>query len=198
MSELSAAQLLLIVNGFALLALLLFGMSARGIACRLWEVKWCKKKLGFFRFLIAIIPMISCLAVLAVGLFAVGMSHGSRPETYQAALFILGCLGSFFLLVACCFGVLLTDLLWAAVMVMVFIYFSLINPALYVRCWADSNFAWAQLWLVEQYQQGTGGLKKSDSMARVWTEKAAISGSAEAQYEFAKIQRRSKKARTFF
>ena len=198
MNELSAAQLLLIVNGYVFLAFLLFGMSARGIVCRVWDGKWCKKKLRFFRFLIAIIPMISCLAILAMGLFALGMSHGSRPENYQVALFILGCLGPFFLLVVWCFGVLLTDLLWAAAMVMVLIYFSLINPALYIRCWANSNFAWAQLWLVEQYQQGTGGLKQSDSMARVWTEKAALNGSAEAQYEFAKIQKRSKKARTFF
>ena len=99
MSEISTSQLLLIVNAYVLLGLMVFAISARALICRLWEGGRRMKKLRSLRFLIAIVPMLSCLAALAFGLFALAMSHGSRPESYQVVLFVLGCLTPFVLLI---------------------------------------------------------------------------------------------------
>lgn len=198
MNELSTSQLLLLVNSYALIALLVFGVSARELFCQLIQGDRCKKKLRFIKFLIAIVPMLSCLALLMFGLFAIGMSHGSRPKDYQVILFVLGCLIPFALFIIWIIGFWLIDVVWVVTTMSLLFYFSFVNPALYVRYWADDNYQWAQLWIGDHYQEGSGGLHQSQSTARVWYKKAALNGSAKAQYKMARSERRSKNAIKYY
>ncbi len=101
MNEISTSQLLLLVNLYVVLALLLFGISVRELFGQLRQGNRCNKKLRVIKFLIAIVPTLSCLALLAFGIFAMGMSHGSRPKDYQIILFILGCLSPIVLFLFC-------------------------------------------------------------------------------------------------
>lgn len=198
MNDLSPSQLLLIVNGYVLLGLMVFAMSARALVCRLWEGSWCMKKLRLIRFLIAIVPMLTCLAALAFGLFVLGMSHGSGPENYQVALFVLGCLTPFALLILWIIGFLVVDAVWVVALTSVLFYFSFINPVLYMRYWAEDNYQWAQLWIAEYYEGGRGGGEMSEPMARSWYKKAALNGSAKAQYKMAGTERHSKNAKKYY
>jgi len=198
MDNITATQLLLIVNFYVLLGIMIFVMSARALVCRLWKSNWCKKKLRAVKFLIAIVPMLSCLAALAFGIFAIGMAHGARPENYQVILFILGCLTPVFLLILWIIGFLLVDVIWVVGLMSVLFYFSLINPALYLRYWADASYSWAQIQMAGYYEKGKGGVELSESRARFWYKKAALNGSAEAQYRMAGTERRSKNARKYY
>ena len=146
MNELSTSQLLLIVNLYVVLALLVIGISARQLFCRLRRGNRSNKQLRFIKFFIAVVPMLSCLALLAFGIFAMGMSHGSGPKDYQVILFILGCLSPIVLFILWIVGFYLIDMVWIVSMTSLFFYFSFINPALYVRFWAEDNYQWAQLW----------------------------------------------------
>lgn len=77
-------------------------------------------------------------------------------------------------------------------------YFSFVNPALYVRYLANDNYKWAQLWIADHYKEGSGGLDQSNSTARVWYKKAALSGSATAQYTITRTERCSKNAIKYY
>ena len=92
MYDLTPIQRLLIVNAYLFLALVVFGLSANALVCRLKKGTRCAQRHRVIKSIVAIPLMLSCLALLAMGLFAIGMSHGSRPEGYQVVLFILGCL----------------------------------------------------------------------------------------------------------
>lgn len=106
-----------------------------------------QKKLRSLKFLIAIVPMLTCLAALAFGLFALAMSHGSGPESYQVVLFVVGCLTPFVLLILWIIGFLAADILLVVTLTSVFIY---------LRYWAEDNYQWAQLWIAEYYEGGRG------------------------------------------
>lgn len=190
--------LLLIVNLYLLLAILLFALSANDLACQIRNGTRCAKHHRKIKFIVAFPLMLSCLAVLAIGIFAIGMSHGSRPEEYQVWLFILGCLAPFILLIIWSVGSLFVSYIWIATTTALFIYLSFFNPAIYVQYWADSNIHWAQMWMARQYSTGHGGVVKSDSRARNWYEKAAVNGNKDAQYKMAGLERRSTKARKWY
>jgi TPR repeat protein len=198
MDDITATQLLLIVNLYVLLGIMIFAMSARALVCRLWKRNWCRKKLRAVKFLIAIVPMLSCLAALAFGIFAMGMAHGSRPENYEVILFVLGCLTPVFLLILWIIGFLLVDAIWVVGLMSVLFYFSFINPVLYLRYWADANYSRAQIQIAEYYEKGRGGVELSEPMARIWYKKAALNGSAKAQYRMAGTERRSKNAKKYY
>lgn len=198
MNELSTSQLLIIVNLYAVLGLLVLGISTRQLFYRLRRGQRFNQQLRVIKFLIAIVPMLSCLALLAFGIFAMGMSHGSGPKDYQVILFILGCLSPIVLFILWIVGFYLVDLVWIVSMISLFFYFSFINPALYVRFWAEDNYQWAQLWLGEHYEEGSGGLDRVTSTARVWYKKAALNGSAQAQYKLAKTERNRKNAKKYY
>ncbi|MFW2365842.1 MAG: hypothetical protein ACN4GW_05455 [Desulforhopalus sp.] len=198
MINLSTTLLLFVVNCYVLLALALFTLSGSDLICQVRKGHRCARRHRWGKFLVAVPLALSCLAVLAIGLFAIGMSHGSQPKTYQLVLFILGCLTPCLLLILWVFGSLLVDSLWCIVVIILLVYFSFINPALYIRCWADDNHQWAQMWMAKNYDAGSGGLKKSDSTARSWYKKAAENGNMEAQYRVAQSARRSKEARKWY
>jgi TPR repeat protein len=142
--------------------------------------------------------MITCLAALAFGIFAIGMSHGSRPENYQVMLFVLACFTPFVLLILWIIGFLIVDAVWFVAMMLLFFYFSWVNPVLYLRYWADDNYQWAQVLIAQYYEGGRGGVKLSKPMARFWYKKAALNGSAEAQYKIARNERHISNAKKYF
>jgi TPR repeat protein len=134
------------------------------------------------------------LGILAGGLFAIGMSHGSRPENYQVILFILGCLVPVVLLILWAIGSLWLDAIWVLIVATLLGYLLFVNPAIYVQYWADSNNQWAQKWMARHYETGKGGLTQSKSTARGWYKRAAENGDQDAQYMMATTARRSSEA----
>lgn len=198
MGDWSTTQLLLVVNCYVFLALALFALSGSDLLCRLRNGHRCARQHRLAKFLVAVPLALSCLALLAIGLFAVGVSHGSQPKTYQIFLFILGCLTPCLLLLIWIVGSLVVDCLWCLLICALLVYFSCINPALYIRYWADDNYQWAQMWMAHRYEDGSGGLAQSGSTARSWFQKAAENGNMEAQYIIGQSKRRSKSARKWF
>jgi len=194
MNDLTPIQLLLIVNAYLLLGLVVFGLSANAIVCRLIKGTRRAKPYRAIKAITSVPLMLSCLALLAMGLFAIGMSHGSRPEGYQVVLFILGCLLPIVLLIIWIRGSLWLDALWVALIAAMLSYLLILNPAIYVQYWADSNVQWGQVWMARHYETGQGGLTQSDSTARRWYKKAALNGSSDAQYKMATTARRNKEA----
>ncbi len=194
MYDLTPIQLLLIVNAYLFLGLVVFGLSAKALVCRLRKGTRCSQRHRAIKSVVAIPLMLSCLALLAMGLFAIGMSHSSRPEGYQVVLFILGCLLPIVLLIIWIRGSLWLDSLWVALIAAMLSYLLILNPAIYVQYWADSNVQWGQVWMARHYETGQGGLTQSDSTARRWYKKAALSGNSDAQYQMASTARRNKEA----
>ncbi|MFT7460515.1 MAG: TPR repeat protein, partial [Planctomycetota bacterium] len=194
MSSLEPISLLLIVNAYLLLALALFALSASDLVCRLQSGSRCAKRHRLFKSIIAVPLILSALAVLAGGLFVVGLSHGSRPEDYQVILFIVACLALVMLLIVWAIGSLWLDTLWTLLVTALLGYLLFINPAIYVQYWADSNSQWAQMWMARHYETGKGGLAQSNSRARSWYKKAAENGNRDAQYMMASTARRGREA----
>lgn len=194
MHDLTPIQLLLIVNAYLFLGLVLFGLSANALVCRLKKGTRCAQRHRAIKSIVSIPLILSCLALMAFGLFAIGMSHGSRPEGYQVVLFILGCLLPIILLIIWVIGSLWLDALWVALIAAMLSYLLILNPAVYAQYWADSNVQWAQLWMARHYETGQGGLKQSDSTARRWYKKAALNGNSDAQFKMASMARRNKEA----
>jgi uncharacterized protein len=194
MNDLTPIQLLLIVNAYLFLGLVVFGLSANALVCRLKKGTHCSQRHRAIKSIVAIPLMLSCLSLLAMGLFAIGMSHGSRPEGYQVVLFILGCLLPVGLLIIWIRGSLWLDALWVALIAGMLSYLLILNPAVYVQYWADSNVQWGQMWVARHYETGQGGLTQSDSTARRWYKQAALNGNSDAQYKMASTARRNKEA----
>lgn len=198
MYDLDSIQLLLIVNFYLFLALALLGISVKALICHLKKGSRCAQRHRAIKSIVMIPLALSCLAALGIGLFAIGMSHGSRPEGYQVVLFILGCLLPIFLLVIWVIGSLWLDSLWGTLVVLILGYLLFINPAIYIQYWADSNFQWAQMWMARNYAAGQGGLTLSESTARRWYKQAALNGNSDAQYKMARSARRSKEAKKWY
>ena len=158
MGDWSTTQLLCVVNGYGFLALAVFALSGSDLLCLLRKRFRCARRHRLAKFLVAFPLALSCLSLLAIGLFAVGMSHGSQPKTYQVVLFILGCLTPCLLLIFWVFGSFTVDVLWCLLTCLLLTYFSFVNPALYIRYWADDNYQWAQMWMARHYETGGGGL----------------------------------------
>ncbi len=64
--------------------------------------------------------------------------------------------------------------------------------------WAEDNYQWAQLWMGNHYEEGSGGLDQVKSTGRAWYKKAALNGSAKAQYKMAQTERHSKNAKKYY
>ena len=198
MVDLTANQLLIVVNAYLFLGLLLFALSAKDLAWQLKEPARGAKRHRVLKSLVALPLILSTLGILAAGLFAVGMAHGSRPEDYQVALFVLGCLMLVTLLVIWAIGSLWLDALWVATGTVLLGYTLFINPALYVQYWADGNTQWAQMWMARHYEAGSGGLRQSKSSARRWYRIAAENGHWEAQYVMGAAARHRREAEKWF
>jgi len=198
MGDFSTTQLLIVVNVYVLLGLALFALSGSDLICWSRRQDRSARRHRLWKLIVAVPLALSCLALLAIGLFAVGMSHGAQPKTYQIILFILGCLTPCLLLLLWVLGSLLVDGLWCLLTIALVVYFVFINPALYVRYWAEDSYQWAQMWMARHYQTGTGGLDQSESTARSWYKKGAESGNMEAQYIVARSTRHGKTARTWY
>lgn len=194
MFDFSAIALLLTVNAYLALALMLFGFSARSLACLFLDNTRSVKRYRGIKAFVALLLILSCLALLAAGLFAVGMAHGSRPENYEVMLFVAGCLLPVLLLVIWVVGSLWLDALWVVLVAALLGYLLIFNPAIYVQYWADSNNQYAQMWMARNYAAGQGGLKQSDSTARRWYKLAALNGNSDAQYQLASAARRNREA----
>ena len=194
MHDLTPIQLLLIVNAYLFLGLVLFGLSANALVCRLKKGTRCAQRHRAIKSIVSIPLILSCLALMAFGLFAIGISHGSRPEGYQVVLFVPGCLLPIILLIIWVIGSLWLDALWVALIAAMLSYLLILNPAVYVDYWADSNVQWAQLWMARHYETGQSGLKQSDSTARRWYKKAALNGNSDAQFKMASMAHRNKEA----
>ena len=194
MDYLTTIPLLIIVNAYLLLAFVLFGLSANDLVCQLQKGTRCAKRHRLIKSLVAVPLILSTLGVLAGGLFAIGVSHSSRPENYQVILFILGCLLPVILLIIWAIGSLWLDAMWVLIVTVLLGYLLFINPAIYVLYWADSNSQWAQMWMARHYETGKGGLGQSKSIARHWYERAAENGNRDAQYMMAATARRGKEA----
>ena len=177
-----------------LLALVVFGLSANDLVCHLKKGTRCTQRHRRIKSIVAIPLMLSSLALLAFGLFAIGVSHGGKPEGYQVVLFILACLLPVVLLIIWIAGSLWLDAFWVALITVMLGYLLLFNPAIYVQYWAESNVQWAQMWMAHNYATGRGGLVQSDSTARRWYQQSALNGNSEAQYKMASLARRSKEA----
>ena len=198
MGDWSTTRLLLVVNGYVFLAFALLVLSGSDLLCQLRKGNRCARRHRLAKFLVAAPLALSCLALLAIGLFAVGVSHGSQPKTHQVVLFILGCLTPCLLLLSWVFGSLVVDGLWSLLACLLLFYFSFFNPALYIRYWADDNYQWAQMWMARHYETGGGGLDRLESSARTWYQKAAENGNKEAQYRVAKSQRHVTSSRKWY
>lgn len=190
----STIPLLLVVNAYLLLALVVFGLSANDLVCHLKKGARCTQRHRRIKSIVAIPLMLSSLALLAFGLFVIGVSHGGKPEGYQVVLFILACLLPVVLLIIWIAGSLWLDAFWVALITVMLGYLLLFNPAIYVQYWAESNVQWAQMWMAHNYATGRGGLVQSDSTARRWYQQSALNGNSEAQYKMASLARRSKEA----
>jgi TPR repeat protein len=154
--------------------------SAVRNVCQLQNGQRCAKRHRLIKSIVAVPLILSSLGLLAMGLFVVGMSHGSRPENYQVVLFVFACLW--------------LDALWVLLVTALLGYLLFINPAIYVQYWADSDFQWGQMWMARHYETGEGGLAQSRSTARNWHKKAAVNGSRDAQYTMAAMARHRKEA----
>ena len=130
MYDLDSIQLLLIVNFYLFLALVVLGISVKALVCRLKKGSRCAQHHRVIKSIVTVPLALSCLAALAIGLFVIGMSHGSRPEGYQVVLFILGCLLPIVLLIIWVIGSLWLDGLWGFLVIVVFGYLLLYNPAI--------------------------------------------------------------------
>ena len=194
MGDLTPIQLLIVVNTYLLLAFVLFGLSSSDLVCQLQKGTRCAKRHRVIKSIVAVPLILSALGVLAIGLFAIGVSHGSRPENYQVILFILGCLVPVIALIIWAIGSLWLDALWVLLVTALLCYLFFINPAIYVEYWADSNSQWGQMWMAQHYEAGTGGLRQSKSTARRWYQRAAENGNRHAQYKMAATARHSKEA----
>ena len=194
MDNLTPIDLLIIVNAYLLLAFMLFGLSANDLVCQLQNGTRCAKRHRVIKSIVAVPLILSALGLLAYGLFAIGVSHGSRPENYQVVFFILGCLVPVILLIIWAIGSLWLDVLWVLIVTALLGYLLFINPAVYVQYWADSNSPWAQIWMARHYEAGKGGLTQSKSTARCWYKRAAENGNRDAQYRMAATSRRSREA----
>jgi hypothetical protein len=168
MGDWSTTRLLLVVNGYVFLAFALLVLSGSDLLCQLRKGNRCARRHRLAKFFVAAPLALSCLALLAIGLFAVGVSHGSQPKTYQVVLFILGCLTPCLLLLSWVFGSLVVDCLWSLLACLLLFYFSFFNPALYIRYWADDNYQWAQMWMARHYETGGGGLDRLESSASMY------------------------------
>lgn len=191
---LTAIPLLIIVNAYLLLAFMLLGLSGNDLLCHLQNGTRCAKRHRLIKSIVAVPLILSTLALLAGGLFAVGMAHGSRPENYQVVLFILGCLVPAILLIIWAVGSLWLDGLWVLIVTALLGYLLFINPAIYVQYWADSNSSSAQMWMARHYEAGEGGLTQSKSTARRWYKRAADNGNRDAQYMMAATARHGREA----
>ena len=194
MNDLTPNQLLIIVNAYALLAVVLVALSASDFVYRAPAAARSARRNRLLKSLVALPLILSSLGALMLGLFLLGMSHGSRPENYQAILFIVSCLLPVALLVICSFGSLWADALWMLIVAALLGYLLVFNPAIYVRYWAESNSTWAQMWMARHYETGHGGLAQSKSSARTWYNSAAQNGNRDAQYRMGSTARRSKTA----
>ena len=194
MGDLTPIALLIIVNAYLLLAFVLLGLSNNDLICRLKKGTACAKRNRISKSIVATLLILSALGILAVGLFAIGVSHGSRPENYQVLLFILACLVPVILLIIWAIGSLWLDALWALLVTALLAYLLFFNPAIYVQYWADSNSQWGQMWMARHYQVGTGGLRQSESTARRWYLRAAENGNRDAQYIMGSTARHNKDA----
>ena len=190
----STIPLLLVVNAYLVLTLVLLGLSANELVCHLKKGTRCTKRHRRIKSVVAIPLMLSSLGILAFGLFAIGVSHGGKPEGYQVVLFILACLLLVVLLIIWIVGSLWLDTLWVTLITAMIGYLLLFNPAIYVQYWAETNVQWAQMWMAQNYATGRGGLTQSDSTARRWYEQAALNGNSEAQFKMASLARRNKEA----
>ncbi|MFT5175161.1 MAG: TPR repeat protein [Gammaproteobacteria bacterium] len=182
----------MIVNAYGLLAVLLFALSASDFVYRAPAVARSARRNRLLKSVIALPLILSSLGALALGLFLLGMSHGSRPENYQAILFIVACLLPVALLVIWSFGSLWVDALWMLIVAALLGYLVFFNPAIYVRYWAKINITSAQMWMARHYETGQGGLAQSKSNARSWYKSAAQNGNRDAQYRMGSTARRSK------
>ena len=197
MNNITDFQILLGVNAYLLFALAVFWFSAKNLVCRFsGSEPFPQHRVA--KTVVAVPLVLGCLAILAGGLFVIGLSHGSRPDDYQVVLFILGCLLPVILLIIWVVGSAWVDALWIALITTLLCYLLFINSALYVRLWADSNVQWAQMWMAENYSTGHGGLVQSDSTARRWYRQAALGGNPDAQYKMAITARRSKEANKWY
>ena len=194
MGDLTPIRFLIIVNTYLFLAFVLFGLSSSDLVCQLQKGTRCAKRHRVIKSIVAVPLILSTLGVLAIGLFAIGVSHGSRPEDYQVILFILGCLVPVILLIIWAIGSLWLDVLWVLLVTVLLCYLFFINPAIYVEYWADSNSPWGQMWMAQHHEAGTGGLSKSKSSARRWYKRAAENGNRHAQYKMASTARRNNEA----
>lgn len=194
MGDLTPILLLIIVNAYLLLAFVLFGLSGNDLVCRLQKGTACAQRHHISKSIVATPLILSTLGILAMGLFAIGVSHGSRPENYQVLLFILACLVPVILLIIWAIGSLWLDALWVLLVTSLLAYLFFFNPAIYVQYWADSNSQWGQMWMARHYQVGTGGLRQSESTARRWYLRAAENGNRDAQYLMGSTARHNKDA----
>jgi TPR repeat protein len=192
--DLTPILLLIIVNAYLLLAFALFGLSGNDLVCRLQKGTACAQRHHISKSIVATPLILSTLGILAMGLFAIGVSHGSRPENYQVLLFILACLVPVILLIIWAIGSLWLDALWVLLVTSLLAYLFFFNPAIYVQYWADSNSQWGQMWMARHYQVGTGGLRQSESTARRWYLRAAENGNRDAQYLMGSTARHNKDA----
>jgi hypothetical protein len=192
--NLTPVLLLLIVNAYMFLAFGLFGLSASDLVCQLQNGQRCAKRHRLIKSIVAVPLILSSLGLLAMGLFAVGMSHGSRPENYQVVLFVFACFVPVILLIIWAIGSLWLDALWVLLVTALLGYLLFVNPAIYVQYWADSDIQWGQMWMARHYETGEGGLAQSRSTARNWHKKAAVNGSRDAQYTMAAMARHRKEA----
>ena len=86
MIDLTAAiPLLLIVNAYLFLALMVFGLSVNDLACYLKKDPHCAQNHRWIKSIVAIPLILSCLAMLAYGLFAIGMAHGSNRKAIKSS-----------------------------------------------------------------------------------------------------------------
>lgn len=198
MHDFSSTHLLWTVNAYVLLIVTMLVLSADDLRCRVRGEARCARRRQLAKFFVAIPLILTVLGILAFGLFAIGMAHGSRPENYQVILFIAACLLLILLLAIWVYGSIWIDAICTLVIIAAAIYLIGVKPALYVRVWADDHYAWAQMWMAEHYAAGSGGLKQSEPTARSWYARAAENGSVEAQFMMGLAQKRSKNVRKWY
>lgn len=191
-SSLTNLHYILIFLAYFLVLVGVLWFSVSDLVCHFRGASDCFKRRRIVKVIMSLALIFTVLAMLAVGLFALGMSHGSRPEGSTVLLVIAGAFVLMILLALWGFGNMLTSMLFAAVLGGYALYILVLQPNQPMRLLASYEVSWAQNWLADAYRSGSGGLSQSEPSAQRWERRAAENGDAGAQFSLGVRAKRSK------
>ena len=170
-------ELLMIVKAYGLLAVMLFALSASDFVYHAAGGPRSARRNRVFKSVVAL-PLI----VTALALLLFGMSHGSAPRNDHVGLVLLGALLPVAWLIIWSLGSWWPGTAWMLTVAALLGYLLFFNPAIDVRHWAASNFAWAQTWMARHDEAAHRDLAQSGSADRRCDQRAAHNGNGNGNH----------------